>query len=117
MLTNFQNSNSIINQYVAELRDEDIQKDRQRFRFNMERVGEIIAYEISKKLKYESEDITTPLGISSTAILKEQPVLATILRAGLPLHNGLQRVFDKADSAYISAFRKTKKDNSFFSFY
>ncbi len=113
MLTNFQNSNSIINQYVAELRDEDIQKDRQRFRFNMERVGEIIAYEISKKLKYESEDITTPLGISSTAILKEQPVLATILRAGLPLHNGLQRVFDKADSAYISAFRKTKKDNSF----
>ena len=113
MLTNFQNSNSIINQYVAELRDEVIQKDRQRFRFNMERVGEIIAYEISKKLKYESEDITTPLGISSTAILKEQPVLATILRAGLPLHNGLQRVFDKADSAYISAFRKTKKDNSF----
>lgn len=113
MLTNFQNSNSIINQFVAELRDEVIQQDRQRFRFNMERVGEIIAYEISKKLKYESEDITTPLGISSTAILKDQPVLATILRAGLPLHNGLQRVFDKADSAYISAFRKTKKDNSF----
>ncbi len=113
MLTNFQNSNSIINQFVAELRDEVIQQDRQRFRFNMERLGEIIAYEISKKLKYESEDITTPLGISNTAILKEQPVLATILRAGLPLHNGLQRVFDKADSAYISAFRKTKKDNSF----
>jgi uracil phosphoribosyltransferase len=113
MLTNFQHSNSIINQFVAELRDEVVQKDRQRFRFNMERVGEIIAYEISKKLKYESEDITTPLGISNTAILKDQPVLATILRAGLPLHTGLQRVFDKADSAYISAFRKTKKDNSF----
>jgi uracil phosphoribosyltransferase len=113
MLTNFQNSNSIINQFVAELRDEVIQQDRQRFRFNMERVGEIIAYEMSKKLKYESEDITTPLGIANTAILKEQPVLATILRAGLPLHNGIQRVFDKADSAYISAFRKTKKDNSF----
>lgn len=113
MLTNFQTSNSIINQFVAELRDVEIQQDRQRFRLNMERIGEIIAYEISKKLKYESEDITTPLGISSTAILKEQPVLATILRAGLPLHNGLQRVFDKADSAYISAFRKTKKDNSF----
>lgn len=113
MLTNFQNSNSIINQYIAELRDVNIQQDRQRFRLNMERIGEIVAYEISKKLKYESEDVVTPLGISNTAVLKDQPVLATILRAGLPLHLGLQRVFDKADSAYISAFRKTKKDNSF----
>ena len=113
MLTNFQNSNSIINQYIAELRDVNIQQDRQRFRLNMERIGEIVAYEISKKLKYESEDVVTPLGISNTAVLKDQPVLATILRAGLPLHQGLQRVFDKADSAYISAFRKTKKDNSF----
>lgn len=113
MLTNFQLSNSIINQYVAELRDVVIQQDRQRFRLNMERIGEIMGYEISKKLKYESEDVVTPLGISNTAILKAQPVLATILRAGLPLHSGLQRVFDKADSAYISAFRKTKKDNSF----
>lgn len=113
MLTNFQLSNSIINQYVAELRDVVIQQDRQRFRLNMERIGEIMGYEISKKLTYESEDIVTPLGISNTAVLKAQPVLATILRAGLPLHNGLQRVFDKADSAYISAFRKTKKDNSF----
>lgn len=113
MLTNFQNSNSIINQYIAELRDVNVQQDRQRFRLNMERIGEIMGYEISKKLKYESEDITTPLGISNTAVLKDQPVIATILRAGLPLHQGLQRVFDKADSAYISAFRKTKKDNSF----
>lgn len=113
MLTNFQNSNSIINQYIAELRDVNVQQDRQRFRLNMERIGEIMGYEISKKLKYESEDIVTPLGISNTAVLKDQPVLATILRAGLPLHQGLQRVFDKADSAYISAFRKTKKDNSF----
>lgn len=113
MLTNFQNTNSVINQYVAELRDVNVQQDRNRFRLNMERIGEIIAYEISKKLRYESEEVTTPLGISSTALLKEQPVLATILRAGLPLHQGLLRIFDKADCAYISAFRKTKKDNSF----
>lgn len=113
MLTNFQNTNSIMNQYVAELRDVEIQQDRNRFRMNMERIGEVMAYEISKKLRYESMDVTTPLGISNTALLKEQPVLATILRAGLPLHQGLLRVFDKADSAYISAFRKTKKDNSF----
>ncbi len=113
MLTNFQNTNSVINQYVAELRDVVVQQDRNRFRFNMERIGEIIAYEISKKLRYESTEITTPLGISSTALIKEQPVLATILRAGLPLHHGMLRIFDKADCAYISAFRKTKKDNSF----
>ena len=113
MLTNFQNSNSVMNQFVAELRDIEIQKDRNRFRLNLERIGEIMAYEISKKLKYEPIDITTPLGISSTALVNDQPVLATILRAGLPLHQGMMRVFDKADAAYISAFRKTKKDNSF----
>ena len=113
MLTNFQNTNSVMNQFVAELRDIEIQKDRNRFRLNLERIGEIMAYEISKKLKYEPVDITTPLGISSTALVNDQPVLATILRAGLPLHQGMMRVFDKADAAYISAFRKTKKDNSF----
>lgn len=113
MLYNFQDSNSIVNQYVAELRDIEIQKDRNRFRFNMERIGELMAYEISKKLRYESEDITTPLGVSNTAVLKNQPVLATILRAGLPMHQGFLRIFDKADCAFISAFRKTKKDNSF----
>lgn len=113
MLYNFQDSNSIVNQYVAELRDIEIQKDRNRFRFNMERIGELMAYEISKKLRYESEDITTPLGVSNTAVLKNQPVLATILRAGLPMHLGFLRIFDKADCAFISAFRKTKKDNSF----
>lgn len=113
MLYNFQDSNSIVNQYVAELRDIEIQKDRNRFRFNMERIGELMAYEISKKLRYESEDVTTPLGVSNTAVLKNQPVLATILRAGLPMHQGFLRIFDKADCAFISAFRKTKKDNSF----
>lgn len=113
MLTNFQNSNSVINQFVAELRDENVQKDRARFRLNLERIGEIMAYEISKKLKYDAVEITTPLGISATALVSDQPVLATILRAGLPLHQGLLRFFDKSDCAYISAFRKTKKDHSF----
>lgn len=113
MLTNFQNTNSVINQFVAELRDENIQKDRTRFRLNLERIGEVMAYEISKKLKYDSVEVTTPLGISNTALVADQPVLATILRAGLPLHQGLLRFFDKSDCAYISAFRKTKKDHSF----
>src|SRR5574343_1365977 len=106
MLTNFQNTNSVMNQFVAELRDVEIQKDRNRFRLNLERIGEIMAYEISKKLTYEPVEVSTPLGISNTALVKDQPVLATILRAGLPLHQGMLRVFDKADAAYISAFRK-----------
>lgn len=113
MLTNFQNTNSVVNQFVAELRDDNIQKDRARFRLNLERIGEVMAYEISKKLKYDSVEVTTPLGISNTSLIADQPVLATILRAGLPLHQGLLRFFDKSDCAYISAFRKTKKDHSF----
>jgi len=113
VLTNFQNTNSVVNQFVAELRDDNIQKDRARFRLNLERIGEVMAYEISKKLKYDSIEVTTPLGISNTSLIADQPVLATILRAGLPLHQGLLRFFDKSDCAYISAFRKTKKDHSF----
>jgi uracil phosphoribosyltransferase len=84
-----------------------------RFRRNLERIGEIAAYEISRQLAYETKDVQTPLGIAATKVLKEQPVLATILRAGLPLHQGLLNFFDKADNAFISAYRKHNLDGSF----
>lgn len=113
MLTDFSKSNSLINQFIAELRDEHIQKDRARFRKNMERLGEIFAYEISKKLSWTEQETTTPLGIATMPVLTEQPVLATILRAGLPLHQGMLNFFDQADSAYISAYRRTKKNKDF----
>lgn len=108
-LTLFQNTNSIINHYIAELRDVNVQQDRARFRKNLERIGEAIAYEISKTLKYEKAEVTTPLGISETSLLTSQPVVATILRAGLPLHQGIMNVFDKADAAFIAAYRKEAK--------
>lgn len=106
-------NNSIFNQYIAEIRDENVQKDSMRFRRNMERMGEIIAYEISKTLKYEMKEVTTPLGIANVSVPSEQPVIATILRAGLPLHQGLLNYFDKGQNAYISAYRKHHKDGSF----
>ncbi|MFI5220012.1 MAG: uracil phosphoribosyltransferase [Bacteroidia bacterium] len=106
-------NNSIINQFISEIRDEEIQKDRMRFRRNIERIGEIIAYELSKKLEWMVKEVTTPLGIAMVSVLKEQPVLATILRAGLPLHQGLLNYFDHADNAFISAYRKHHKDGSF----
>jgi uracil phosphoribosyltransferase len=84
-----------------------------RFRRNIERIGEVIAYEISKKLPWEEKDITTPLGISKSKALIRQPVLATILRAGLPLHQGMLNYFDKADNAFIAAYRKHHRDGSF----
>ncbi len=105
--------NSIFNQFVAELRDVKIQKDRMRFRRNLERIGEIISYEISKTMDYEASETITPLGISETKHLKNQPVIATILRAGLPLHLGILNIFDSAENAFISAYRKHHKDNSF----
>ena len=104
---------SIFNQFVSEIRSIDIQKDSMRFRRNMERIGEIFAYEISKTLPYEKRKITTPLGEVEMNLMKQQPVLATILRAGLPLHQGLLNYFDKADNAFISAFRKHDLDGSF----
>lgn len=104
---------SILNQFIAELRDAGIQKDRMRFRRNMERIGEIFAYEISKTLLYEERETITPLGIASTPMLKEYPVVVSILRAGLPLHQGILNVFDKSDNGFISAYRKHKKDGSF----
>lgn len=104
---------SIFNQFVAELRDTSIQGDSMRFRKNLERIGEIIGYELSKTLEYEERETTTPLGIAQTSHLKAQPVIATILRAGLPMHIGVLNYFDRADNAFISAYRRHHKDNSF----
>ena len=104
---------SLLNQYVAEMRDLEIQRDSMRFRRNMERVGEIFAYEISKTLKWKSKEVVTSLGVANCEILEQQPVIATILRAGLPLHQGLLNAFDRAENAFISAYRKHRKDGRF----
>jgi uracil phosphoribosyltransferase len=104
---------SIFNQFVAELRDTDIQKDSFRFRKNLERAGEIFAYEISKTLLYRPIEVTTPLGTATAEILAEQPVIATVLRAGLPLHQGMLNFFDKAENAFISAYRQDLKGGGF----
>jgi len=104
---------SIANTFISEMRDENIQKDSMRFRKNLERVGEFFAYEISKYLAYVSREITTPLGVSQCEVLEQQPVLATILRAGLPLQQGLLNIFDKSECCFISAYRKVKKSGDF----
>src|SRR4029079_15321216 len=113
MVINLSEQHSLITNWIAELRDEEIQKDRMRFRRNLERIGEVAAYEVSKTLPFEEKEIQTPLGIAQSKLLTSQPVLATILRAGLPLHHGLLSFFDKADNAFISAYRKHRKDGSF----
>jgi uracil phosphoribosyltransferase len=113
MVINLSDTYSLIGEWMAELRDIQQQTDRLRFRTNLERIGELAALEISKKFQYDTREVQTPLGTANCKALKEQPVLATILRAGLPLHNGLLRVFDKADNAFISAYRKHKIDGSF----
>jgi uracil phosphoribosyltransferase len=113
MIKNLGENNSIFNQFIAELRDVEIQKDRMRFRRNLERIGEIFAYEISKTLDYKTIETTTPLGMIEMKLVKEQPVLATILRAGLPLHQGLLNYFDQADNAFITAYRKYDKNEAF----
>ncbi|MFK8104982.1 MAG: uracil phosphoribosyltransferase [Saprospiraceae bacterium] len=105
--------NTIANQYLAELRDVTIQQDRMRFRRNMERLGEIMAYEISKTFTYEKKDVETPMGIANMQLPKERIVLATILRAGLPFHQGFLNYFDNADNAFISAYRKHHKGGTF----
>jgi uracil phosphoribosyltransferase len=112
MVINLSNQHSLLTNWIAEIRDEAIQKDRMRFRRNLQRIGEIAAYEISKLLPYTEVETQTPLGISTSRILSEQPVLTTILRAGLPLHDGLLNYFDKADCAFVSAYRKHGKDGS-----
>ncbi|MCK9612154.1 MAG: uracil phosphoribosyltransferase [Bacteroidales bacterium] len=106
-------SNSILNQFIAEIRDKNIQKDSMRFRRNFERIGEIFAYEISKQLAYETREVTTPLGVAEVPVLISFPVLATILRAGLPLHQGLLNFFDHSENAFISAYRYHYKDGQF----
>jgi uracil phosphoribosyltransferase len=106
MVVNLSQQHSIFNNFIAEIRDEQIQKDPMRFRFNMERIAEILGYELSKKMNTKSIAVQTPLGISDETVISDEPVLATILRAGLAMHNGLLRVFDRSDSAFISAYRK-----------
>jgi uracil phosphoribosyltransferase len=113
MVVNLSEKYSLLCDWIAELRNVDLQNDRLRFRRNLERIGEAAALEISGHLEFEEKEIQTPLGISASKVLKEQPVLATILRAGLPLHYGLLNYFDKADNAFISAYRKHHRDGSF----
>ncbi len=113
MVTNLSEKNSLANRFVAELRDVDIQQDRLRFRRNLERLGEILAYEISQTMRYEPLDIETPLGIAPIMLPAQRVVLATILRAGLPMHQGLLNYFDQADNVFIAAFRRHHKDGTF----
>ncbi|MBA2249596.1 MAG: uracil phosphoribosyltransferase [Chitinophagaceae bacterium] len=113
MVINLSGQHSLVSNWISEIRDFDLQSDRMRFRKNLERIAEVAAYEISKKLPFVQKEITTPLGIASCNVLATQPVLATILRAGLTMHQGLLNYFDRADNAFISAFRKHKKDGSF----
>jgi uracil phosphoribosyltransferase len=103
----------LLSNWIAELRDVNVQNDRMRFRRNLERIGEVAAYEMSKLMANKVVATTTPLGIHQSKVLAAQPVLATILRAGLPLHQGMLNYFDKADNAFISAFRKHHDDGSF----
>lgn len=113
MVHNLSKGNSILNQFISEVRDETVQGDRMRFRRNMERIGEIMAYEISKTLKYEKREITSPLGGAEASVPKDYPVLATILRAGLPMHQGFLNYFDKSDNCFVSAYRRYHKGGDF----
>lgn len=114
VIHNLGTSNSIFNQFIAEIRDVGIQKDSLRFRRNIERIGEVFAYEISKTLPHQTCQVETPLGQAEIEVLSEQPVLATILRAGLPLHQGLLNYFDRAENTFISAYRKHEGDDEHF---
>lgn len=113
MIINLSQQHSLVSNWISELRDVNIQTDRLRFRRNLERIGEIAAYEISKELEWKETEIQTPLGIHTSKVLAAQPVLATILRAGLPMHNGMLNYLDKADNAFISAYRKHHRDGTF----
>ncbi|GAK36074.1 uracil phosphoribosyltransferase [Bacteroides graminisolvens] len=107
-IINFNESNSVLNQYVAEIRNVEVQNDRLRFRRNIQRIGEIMAYEISKTFSYSVKDIKTPLGIAPVSTPDNQLVISTILRAGLPFHQGFLSYFDDAENAFVSAYRKYK---------
>ena len=110
---NLGKNQTVFNHFISEIRDVNIQNDSMRFRRNIERIGEVFAYEISKEMDYENKEVTTPLGISTENLMIEKPILATILRAGLPLHQGLLNYFDNSNSAFISAYRKHKKGGEF----
>src|ERR1700743_710347 len=113
MLVNLSKQYSLLCDWISEIRDHEIQLDRMRFRRNLERIGEVAAYEISKGLSFVDREVQTPLGTATAKVLKAQPVITTILRAGLPLHQGLLNFFDKADNGFISAYRKHNRDGSF----
>ena len=105
---NFAETNSVLNQYVAEIRDVAVQGDRMRFRRNIERIGEIMAYEMSKELTYSVKQVQTPLGVASVSTPDDEVVIATVFRAGLPLHTGFLNMFDHAGNAFVSAYRYYK---------
>lgn len=105
---NLSETPSILNSFISEIRDKNIQNDSMRFRRNIERIGEILGYELSKSLNYEAHEVETPLGTSDTVLHKKDIVLCSILRAGVPLHNGLLNYFDSAENAFISAYRQHK---------
>ncbi len=106
IINNLSKENSVLNHFVSELRDVNVQKDSMRFRRNLERIGEVLAYELSKNLKYEAKEIETPLAKTESQLLVDQPVICTILRAGLPLHLGMLNYFDQSETTFVSAFRK-----------
>lgn len=105
--------NSILNKFLAQIRDKQIQQDSMRFRRNIERIGEIMAYEISKTLDYKPQMVETPLGEAQVEMIEDKVVLATVLRAGLPLHHGFLNYFDDAQNAFVSAYRHHSKSNEF----
>ncbi len=112
-IINLGEQNSVLNTFIAEIRDHVIQKDSMRFRRNLERIGEVFAYEISKVLPYKTKEVQTPLGIASCNLPDSQIVIGSIMRAGLPLHEGLLHYFDRSQNAFIAAYRKYGKDNKF----
>ena len=112
-IINLGQNNSILNRFISQMRDKDIQKDSMRFRTNLERVGEIFAYEISKFLEYSRKKFVTPLGIAEIPTHNDKIVVATILRAGLPLHQGLLNFFDDAQNAFVTAYRKYDKSEGY----
>lgn len=113
MIHQLSEQNSILSQFLAEMRDTQIQQDAMRFRKNLERIGQLMAYEISKGLQFEAQSIETPLGTAQARMPVDQLVAATVLRAGLPLHQGILSIFDQAENAFVSAYRKHHKDGSF----
>lgn len=114
IIHDFSNQNSILNQFISELRDVEIQKDSMRFRKNIERIGEILSYELSKTLQYNNHELETPLGVKKMVLPQNDLVLCSVLRAGLPLHQGLLNFFDKAENAFISAYRNHRDNQDAF---